>query len=414
MARLLLLLLFGLAQSPAWTQSSAAWQEAMEKEARRILAYWSEHAVDREGEGFYGRVDLDNRVHPEAQRSAVLNTRLLWTFSAAGMHFGDETYRPLADRAYHYLLDHFVDPQNGGVYWSVHADGSPADSTKQVYAQAFALYAFAEYYRWTRVEKAREAAIDIFRLLREHAYDPRWGGYFEAFEADWTPTPRRHLTGGHANAEKTMNTHLHVMEAFSNLYRIWPEAEMRAGLEEMLELFRERIYDGETGHLILFFEPDWAPIGQYFSFGHDIEASWLVMEAAELLGDDWPERVEPMAVRMAETSYAEGLDADGALFYEAEPEGLTRTEKSWWPQAEAMVGFFNAFQITGEERYREASQKVWAFIDAHLADRKNGEWFSQLDREGRLQGGNDKVNAWKGPYHNTRACLEMHRRLAGK
>jgi mannobiose 2-epimerase len=405
----LLILIPGLARA----QADNVWRQTLADEARQILDYWSTHAVDREGEGFHGRVDIDNQVHPEAVRSAVLNTRLLWTYSAAGLYFEDASYRPLADRAYHYLIEHFVDPDHGGVYWSVHPDGSPADASKQVYAQSFALYAFAEYYRWTGEERAREEAIRIFRLLRKHAYDEQMGGYFEAFEPDWSASSHRMLTGGHDEAEKTMNTHLHVMEAFSNLYRIWPEAEMRTALEDMVSWFEERIYDPATGHLILFFKPDWTPVGQYFSFGHDIEASWLLLEAAELLGGDWPDRVEPMALRLAQTSYQEGLDADGALLYEAEPEGLTRTEKSWWPQAEAMVGFYNAFQLTGEDRFREASFRVWTFIDEHIADRENGEWFSQLDRELRLQGGNDKVNAWKGPYHNTRACLEMHRRLGG-
>lgn len=392
-------------------QSNEAWQQEMDAEARRILDYWTTYSVDTDGEGFYGRVDIENAAHPEASRSAVLNTRILWTYSAAGLHFDDKSYRPLADKAFAYLLDHFVDPAHGGVYWSVSAAGEPENASKQIYAQSFAMYAFAEYYRWTGVERAKDEAINIYRLIVEHALDREHGGYFEAFDADWTPSTQRLLTGGHTDAEKTMNTHLHVMEAFSGLIRVWPDPQLRASLEDMIGLFENHIYDAGTGHLIPFLTGDWTEIGEYYSFGHDIEASWLLMEAADLLGGDWPKRVEPICVRMAETSYDEGLDEDGALLYEAEPHGLTNTGKSWWPQAEAMVGFYNAFQLTGNDRYREASLNAWSFIDKYMADHDKGEWFSQLDRERNLQGGNDKVNAWKGPYHNTRACLEMHRRL---
>ena len=395
------------------SQEEAAWREAVGAEARRILDYWSTHAVDRSGSGFHGRVDLENRPDRKAARSAVLNTRILWTYSAAGRHFQDESYRPLADRAFVYLLEHFVDPIHGGVYWSVQPDGGVEDPSKQVYAQSFAIYAFAEYYHWTGEARALEEATRIYDLLQTYALDTEYGGYLEAFHRDWTDSEDRYLTGGEAGAEKTMNTHLHLLEAFSKLYEVWPRAELRQRLEDMIGIFQHRIYDGSNGHLELFFARDWTVLGDYISFGHDIEASWLLMEAAERLGHQWPETIRPLSMRMAETSLEEGLDADGALLYEAEPHGLTRTEKSWWPQAEAMVGFYQAYQLSGEARYHLASRQVWGFIDAHLADREGGEWFSMLDRDRLLLGSNDKVSAWKAPYHNTRACLEMHRRLGG-
>ena len=379
-----------------------------------ILPYWRERTVDREHGGFYGQIDGQDDVVADARKGAVLNARILWAFSAASRVLDDDTYRPLADRAYAYLNEHFWDRQHGGVYWMLSADGEPVDPKKQVYAQAFATYAMAEYHRLTGRDESLERAVRLFRLIEEHAFDAEDGGYFEAYSRDWRLRADVRLSEKDANEKKTMNTHLHVLEAYTNLYREWPDSALEAQLRAAVRLFLDTFLDAETNHLIGFFDEQWTPRTGFVSYGHDIEASWLLVEAAKVLGDDaLVEETQSAALRMARTTQAEGQDADGGLFYEMGVDGTLDDDKHCWPQAEAIVGFVNAYEISGEQAFLEAAAACWAFTQEHVIDAEHGEWFFSVSRTGVPHRDENKVGPWKGPYHSTRACLEVMRR-AGK
>ncbi|MBB3112958.1 mannobiose 2-epimerase [Paenibacillus phyllosphaerae] len=389
------------------------WLPRIEQELKdNILAFWINHTIDEQRGGFIGELSTDQIVNPSADKSLVLNARILWTFASAFRLFPDERYLKMAERAYAYLKAHFFDTQHGGLYWSVTAEGAPSETKKQVYGQAFAIYAFAEYNRATGHQEALNEAIELFRLLEQHSYDPAYGGYVEALARDWQETDDLSLSGKDLNEKKSMNTHLHVMEGYTNLYRVWQDEALHAKLKGIIELTLAHIIDDRSAHFHLFFDEQWNVKSDHVSYGHDIEGSWLIVEAAEVLGDEeLLARAKAIAIRMADVTLNEGVDEDGGLWNEADSSGIIDSHKDWWPQAEAVVGFFNAYQLTGEERYLDAARQSWSFIEEHLVDKTHGEWYWSVthDRVPNLAG--PKVSAWKCPYHNSRACFEMIERL---
>ncbi|WP_127530102.1 AGE family epimerase/isomerase [Paenibacillus kobensis] len=392
----------------------AEWSLAIMNELNEnILAFWMDHTVDPRG-GFIGRIDDERNADLSADKSLVLNTRVLWTFSTAYRLFGQPEHLSMADRAYQYLINSFLDQEYGGMYWMVEADGTPSAVDKVMYGQAFAIYALSEYYRAAGTQESLEHAIQLFELLENHARDYEFGGYAEGLAQDWTPISSMSLDGrDELNVRKSMNTHLHVMEAYSNLYRVWPAARLQQSLAELIELTIRYIIDPVTLHFKLFFDEQWNSKNSHISYGHDIEGSWLLIEAAETLGE--PEllaKARETAVRMAEAVLQEGVDADGGIPNEADDSGIIDSDRDWWPQAEAVVGFYQAYQLTGESRYLEASRASWSFIERYIVDRRLGEWHWSVTREGIPTQGRGKVNAWKCPYHNSRACFEMLDRLA--
>jgi cellobiose epimerase len=294
------------------------------------------------------------------------------------------------------------------VYWMVDADGTPRDTRKHVYAQAFAIYALAEHHRATGNAASLQDAISLFELVERHAQDVEFGGYEEAFTRDWVRLEDVRLSDVDANERKSMNTHLHVLEAYTTLYRAWPESALRIRLQELVALFLERIVDPGTGHVIPFFEAAWVPRSRHVSYGHDIETSWLLMEAVDAIGDlALRLRVQPVAVRIARAVLAEGVDVEhGGIFNEG-GDASTATDKDWWPQAEAIVGFVNAWELTGESRFLDAAVSAWEFTSRHLLDHEHGEWHWGVTRDGRVRAGREKVGPWKCGYHNSRACLEV-------
>ncbi len=376
-----------------------------------ILPFWTRHAVDRTG-GFWGAISDDLVVDRESPRGALLTSRVLWTYSAACGREQKIATLDMARHAYVDLRDRFADPQHGGFIWSVDATGKPLERRKQVYGQAFAIYALTEYHRASGEREPLDLAIGVFRLLECHARDRRHGGYFEAFAQDWSPIADMRLSAVDMNAPKSQNTHLHVMEAYANLMRVWPDPSLREAQGSLLAVMLERILDPRTYHLGLFFGDAWEGRSDRISYGHDIEASWLLWEAAGVLGDAaLSGRIRSVAIRIAEATLAEGLDQDGAIFNEGSPAGLTNTDKEWWPQAEAVVGFINAYQLSGDERFLAAALRAWDFIETRLVDRRHGEWIRGVTRDGRVLAGHSKVSFWKCPYHNSRACMEAAARL---
>ena len=375
-----------------------------------ILNYWVKEVYDTNRRTFFGRITNEGKKFPETALSAVLTTRILWTFSAAYRFYPTAIYKKMADEAFRILVENFWDNENGGIYWSVFPDGKPEDTKKQFYAEAFFIYAMSEYWLAFKDEKAKQIAVSMFMLMEKYAFDPEFGGYIEANTADWKETDDQRLSPKDLDVKKSMNTHLHILEAYTNLYRIHKVKEVEQKVEHLLRIFLDKILDKNTGHLILFFDKDWTVRSEIDSYGHDIEATWLMHEAAEVLGNhDIIEEVEKVAVKMSDVTIKEGLASHGGMFYE-KAEGHLQEQFDWWPQAEAVVGFFNTYQITKNDKYLIQAQKSWKFIQDYIIDKKKGEWFWGVGSDLKPLRG-DKVGPWKGPYHNGRMCMEMIRRI---
>jgi mannobiose 2-epimerase len=402
-------------------ENSASLQVEFHEELRRILNYWARFSPDDEHGGFYGRLTDDNVVVPGAVKGGVLNARILWSFSA-GYNLGRELgygheesaiWLSLAGRALTYIMEHFVDKEFGGVYWSVDADGAPVDTKKQIYAIAFTIYGLTEYYRAQPIGEALDLAIRLYQDIETYSYDAERGGYLEALTRDWQPITDLRLSEKDANEKKTMNTHLHILEAYTNLYLVWPNPQLAEKIRGLIHVFSEHILDAATGHLRLFFDEDWSNRSNIISYGHDIEASWLLEEAAEVLDDAaLTRRVKELALQIARAAVS-GLDPDGSMWYEYDRDKDHRVnERHWWVQAEAMVGLLNAAQISGEAVFYHQFVQVWDYTKRHIIDHAKGEWFWGRNADGSLMEGQDKVGFWKCPYHNSRACIQLIRRLA--
>jgi mannobiose 2-epimerase len=386
---------------------------AAEKELREgILPFWATRAVDGGQGGFFGRIGEDGRPDPGAGKGGVLNARILWTFSAALRHRPDPLYRSLADRAFEYLLEHFWDAEHSGLYWEVDNGGRMLQARKQTYGQAFGIYALAEYFRTTGVQEAIDHADRLFEDVEARAFDPVTGGYWEARGRDWEPIDDIRLSAIDLNAPFSMNTHLHLLEAYTGLVRASDTPRHRDRLGAVLEIVLNRIIDSETGHLILFQDERWRPMSGVISYGHEIETSWLLCEAADTLAEDTlSARTRASAVRLAEGVLERGHDtADGGIYYELSSDGHLTSEKEWWVQAEGVVGFLNAYELSGRSAYLDAALHTWDFIDAHVIDRVVGEWRTLVTREGEPIPGYARVDFWKCPYHNARAMLEIAER----
>ncbi len=387
-------------------------QEAAE-ELDKILKWWAQHMVDTTHGGFFGRVDGYGKLYPSADKSVILNTRILWTFSMAAQAHPDRTeWRMLADRAFEYLLHYFWDHQEGGVFWMLDCYGAPKQDKKQIYAQAFTIYALSAYYELTQHREALEKAKETFWLIEQNSHDELHGGYFEAFSRNWSELHDFRLSEKDANEAKTMNTHLHILEAYTSLYRIMPTAEVRLALRSLILLFLESFIDNDTHHLQLFFDESWHLKSDEISFGHDIEFSWLLCEAAAILQDEaLLAEIYKKATAITGRTLAEGIDRDGGIFNAADSQGIINSNKEWWIQAEGVVGFLNAWQITQKDVFIKAALNSWKFIQNHLVDREKGEWFWALNSDGTPDVINDKAGPWKCPYHNSRMCFEILKRL---
>ncbi|MCF8363794.1 MAG: AGE family epimerase/isomerase [Prolixibacteraceae bacterium] len=392
-------------------RSIAEFIEAQENELARIMTFWSENTIDDENGGFLGQINGFGKVVKNATKGAVLNARILWTFSAAFNYTQDKKYLQMAERAFDYFVTHFFDKKNGGVIWELSAQGEPLNTRKQGYAQGFAIYGLSEYYRATGNEKSLLLAQELFWILEKYFLDKKNGGYIEAFDEQWGTLSDMRLSSIDANEPKSMNTHLHILEPYTNLYRCWKNPILENSIRKLIRVFLDKIIDSETLHFNLFFGVNWKLKSTTISFGHDIEGSWLLTEAAEVLNDKLLiDEVNAMALRMVDATMQEGTDNDGALFYERDGEHWN-TDKHWWPQAEAVVGYVNAWQITDQKKYLDEAEKVWNFIDLNIIDRKNGEWFMRVNKDGEPCLEEDKAGFWKCPYHNSRAIIEVCSRL---
>ena len=409
-----------------------------------ILRFWLDQMQDTENGGFYGRMDGHMLLYPEAEKGAILNARILWSFSAAYRVLGNTEHLEAATRAYTYFIEHFIDPEYGGAFWSVDHKGQPVDTKKQFYAIGFAIYGLSEYARATGDREALEYALQLYDCIEEHAFDREYNGYIEATAREWQPIADMRLSELDANYPKSQNTHLHIIESYTNLLRCLKEFHaqescdyvpiigsvlpigitipmetiigVEASLRNLINIFTDSILNPETHHLDLFFEMDWTRRGgQVESYGHDIECSWLLHEAALVLGDKkMLEKVEPIVQLIAEAS-AKGLRPDGSLIH----EGCAGTplnphvddDLHWWVQAENVVGWLNIYQHFGDEKAMQRAVACWEYIKQNLIDYEHGEWFWSRHKDGTLNLDDDHAGFWKCPYHNSRMCLETIERF---
>ena len=372
--------------------------------------------------GFYGRITGTEELDTSAPLGAIMNARLLWTFASAHRLLGSPSgtecsktpetecccvdYLSVEMMAKREIIDWFYDTCYGGIYWSLDACGKPLDTKKQIYAIAFAIYGLSELHRACGDEEALEYAIKLFRSIEEHSFDSERDGYFEAFTREWQPIEDMRLSDKDANESKTMNTHLHVLEAYTCLFRVWKDKLLEERLRGLIGIFEKHI-TGSDGHLKLFFDNDWRCGYDIVSYGHDIEASWLLHEAALVLGDaEVLRRVENIVSKIAEAA-REGFTQEGGMIYEMQNGRGADGDRHWWVQAETVVGYFNLWEHFGNQEGLENAIMCWEFIKAHIIDKENGEWFWSLRSDGTVNREDDKAGFWKCPYHNGRMCMEL-------
>ncbi|MCX7799917.1 MAG: AGE family epimerase/isomerase [Fimbriimonadales bacterium] len=392
---------------------AARWVCELEEELlRNIVPFWASRAFEGPSGGLIGGLTHDGRLL-DLPRSSVLAARLLWTFSSVGLAYPCRTEAERCAReAYRVLTDRHRDPGAGGFWWSVDAHGRPIDRRKHTYAQAFAVYGLVAYWRLAGCEDALNLATELFRRVQAHAWDASFGGYREGCAEDWTELDDHRLSEKEPNVPKTMNTHLHVLEAWTELWTATRSPEVRSALEDTLAILADRMFDPALGHFAQFFRSDWSPIPSDVSYGHDIEAAWLLRRAASRLGSEEATRsTDGIAAQVAERVLRVALREDGAFLYAGTPETPTDASVEWWAQAEAIVGFLDAYEATKDDRFLGAAERVWRFVRRHVSDREGGDWIKSQTADLRLKPKSLRIGPWECPYHHARMCLEAIHRL---
>ncbi|MBR9854326.1 MAG: N-acylglucosamine 2-epimerase [Algicola sp.] len=384
-------------------------KEELKKELGDILRFWEKNAIDKVYGGFVGRRDFFNNLVEGANKGAILNTRILWTFSAVYGFYGNKEHERIAIRAFDYLKKHFRDQKYGGIYWEVDYKGHIVNDRKQVYAQAFAIYALSEFYLTTGNKAAIRWALELFEDIEQYSRDWEKNGYIEAFQRDWSPIHDMRLSDKDLNAAKTMNTHLHILEAYINLYRATRSNKVKESLKNMVHLFHDKFLNKENGHLQLFFGRNWESKSNMVSFGHDIEAVWLMMDASNILKNEFFIReTEKALVLVSEVFLEEAVQLNGSILNEKDLKtGSLDTDRHWWPHFEAMVGLLYAYNITQKRKFAEAQQNIWEYAKNNLKDNNNGEWYFRIDQNDVPYKVEDKISMWKAPYHSTRALMKL-------
>jgi cellobiose epimerase len=383
----------------------------LQEELMQVLDYWMKYTVDEKQGGFYGSVNNRNEPDTTAAKGIVMVSRICWSFSAAYGFNKQRSYFSTAERAFNFIVDHFIDREFGGVYWSVDATGNMLEGKKQIYGLAFCIYGLTEFYKISRNPTALNIAIDLYHFIEEKSFDKVNNGYAEAFGRDWQEMADLRLSEKDNNDRKTANTHLHIVEAYANLYTVWPNEKLKERIANLLHLFQQHFINKNHHHLNLFFDDSWNLRSTLQSYGHDIEAAWLLQQCAEVIKDPvLIAQFKSLAVPVTNAA-TEGLDKDGGLWYEYEPANkFLIEEKHSWPQAEAMIGFFNAGQLTGGQHYFNQSIQSWEFIKRYIKDQSNGEWLWGVHKD-YLPMQKEKAGFWKCPYHSSRALLEVMNRI---
>ena len=405
-----------------------------------ILNFWLDKMVDEENGGFYGQMTGEGEIVKTADKGGILNARILWSFSAVYRVLHKQEYLEAATRAKYYIIDHFIDKEYGGTYWSLDYKGQPKDTKKQFYAIGFTIYGLSEYARATGDREALDYAMELYECIEEHSLDREYNGYIEACTREWGEIADMRLSELDANYPKSQNTHLHIIEPYTNLFRCIKELKaaescdyvpaigsvlpigvtvpddfvvrLESSLRNLITIFTDKILNPDTHHLDLFFDMDWTrEAGRLESYGHDIECSWLMHEAALVLGDETVLRKVETVVQMVAKASEKGLNEDGSMVHEANLDtGYVDTDRHWWVQAENVVGWINIWQYFGDESALQKALRGWQYIKDNLIDREGGEWWWSRDPERNINRKDDKAGFWKCPYHNSRMCLELMER----
>lgn len=383
-------------------------ERSLDIECQAIAKWWIDNSLDNAYGGFIGEIDYYGVAVPNASKSVIQHSRILWFFSEAAHYFDSSQYRQIADRAYQYLRDNFNDEQFGGVVWELDYKGQCTNGKKQTYGQSFAIYGLSAYYKLTGKKEALVQALTYFKLTEKHAIEPQYGGYLEAFTQDWRTLNDVRLSDKDLNAPKSMNTHIHILEAYTTLYRVSQDELVKHALSNLITIICEKVLNNETHHLYLFQDIQWRDLSMSVSYGHDIECSWLLWDAMQALGDtSIKAKYRGIVVKIADVCLKQSMGDLGQVCDQMTIEdGKKHLTSYWWVQAEALVGFLNAFNLTGDNRYYKACESIWHFTQQQHIDKKNGEWhwlaLRDQDDNSRIY----KAGFWKAPYHNGRAMME--------
>ena len=372
-----------------------------------IIVFWKGLRDNTHG-GYYGYLSQELQLDKTAEKGCILNSRILWFFSEAAMLLEREDLRQEADHAYSFLMNRCLDQENGGVYWSMTYDGLPLDTTKHTYNQGFAIYALSSYHRLTGNQEALNTAKKLFALIEKHCTDEI--GYLEAFTRDWQPESNEKLSENGVMAEKTMKTLLHVFEGYSGLYKATKDSAVGKAMEWILDIYANKIWSPDLKRQLVFFDKEYNSIIDLYSYGHDIESSWLMDWGCRLLENPaLTGKIAAINQEMAAAAYTAAWNHD-SLANECD-RGEVNEWRIWWVQAESVVGLTHQWQKTGDPVYAEAAARNFRFIREHLVDKRPGsEWFWCVDKFGAPIPGKPIVEPWKCPYHNGRMCMELIRR----
>lgn len=380
-------------------------QEIKEHLLEGIIPFWK-GLRDNEYGGYYGGMDYDLNVDKHAVKGCILNSRILWFFSNAYTLLKDESLLDEARHGFAFMKEHCMDKENGGIFWSLKYDGQPEETLKHTYNQAFAIYALSSYYEASGDEEALSMAKELFALIEEKCVDEE--GYLEAFDKEFNIIDNDKLSENGVMADKTMNTLLHVFEAYTELYRVAGIEQVKEKLMWIMDVFADKVYNPELHRQEVFFDEHWNTILDLHSYGHDIETAWLIDRGVEVIGEKkYDEKMSPITKDLTAQIYKVAFDGN-SLANECE-KGVVNTHRIWWVQAETVVGFLNCYQKNPDKpEYLEAAQKEWKFIKEHVIDKRSGsEWFWEVDEDGNPYEGRPIVEPWKCPYHNGRMCFEV-------
>lgn len=376
-----------------------------------LIPFWN-NLEDTEYGGFYGTVDKDLNIDKNSPKGVILNNRILWFYSNAYRLQKDPVLLQKADHAFHFLYNHCYDADHKGVYWSVAYDGTPLDTTKHTYNQAFAIYALSSYYEISKNQTALDLAYSIYNIIEEKCTDT--DGYLETFTQDFKPIENDKLSKNGVMADRTMNTLLHVMEAYTELYRVDASPGVEKSIYRILDLFKDKIYTPVRQRCDVFFDSDYHSLINLTSFGHDIETAWLMDRTCEIISDKSYQQILTQITDTLTTAvYNSAYDFENHGLFNEKENNSTDQQKIWWVQAESVVGFYNAYQKHPETKeYLSAAANTFSFILEKMVDKKSGEWFESIRPDDTINNEKGMAHAWKCPYHNGRMCIEMMQRLA--
>ena len=383
-------------------------EEVKEHLLHTIIPFWK-NLRDNEHGGYYGWLGYDLALDKKAVKGCILNSRITWFFANAYTLLKDESLLDEAKHGFAFMKDYCFDKENGGIYWSITYDGKPEDTTKHTYNQAFCIYALSSYYEASKDEEALAMAKELFHIIEEKCTDEV--GYLEAFDREFHLIENDKLSENGVIADKTMNTLLHVFEAYTELYRVSKDTEVKKRLEWILDTIADKIYNPKLHRQEVFFDKNYNSILDLHSYGLDIETAWLLNRGVDVLGEEaYQKKMGPIIDDLTAQVYKVAFDGH-SLANECE-KGVVNTHRIWWVQAETVIGFLNGYQRNPEKKeYLEAAKSEWQFIKDYVIDKREGsEWFWEVDENGKPYPDRPIVEPWKCPYHNGRMCIEVIRR----